>query len=74
MGRSVNRATEPIDNDELSTQRTGTWNSDTPEICFAIDTTPDERCPDRAIIADITRDDAWVAVDETDTMVLDAWR
>lgn len=47
---------------------------DTPEIVFAIDETADERCPNRAIIADITRDDAWVAVDEMDTMPLDEWR
>lgn len=45
-----------------------------PETVFAIDETPDERCPDRAIIADITQDDAWVAVDSTDTLSLTEWQ
>ena len=48
--------------------------TDAPTIVFAIDETPDERCPNRAIIADITRDDAWIATDSTDTAVLTEWR
>ncbi|WP_423745735.1 hypothetical protein V5735_07205 (plasmid) [Haladaptatus sp. SPP-AMP-3] len=55
----------------LGRRRDGT---DAPEIVFAIDETPDERCPNRAIIADITRDDAWIATDSTDTVVLTEWR
>ncbi|WP_266075647.1 DUF7556 family protein [Haladaptatus caseinilyticus] len=49
-------------------------NEEAPEIVFAIDETADDRCPDRAIIADIVRDDAWVAVDLPDALVLEEWR
>ncbi|SIQ84410.1 hypothetical protein SAMN05421858_0581 [Haladaptatus litoreus] len=51
-------------------ERTG---DDEPEIVFAIDETPDERCPDRAIIADITRDDVWLAVDLPNALTLADW-
>ncbi|WP_435152324.1 DUF7556 family protein [Haladaptatus sp. DFWS20] len=49
-------------------------NDETPEIVFAIDETPDERCPNRAVIADITRDNAWLAADLPDALVLEDWR
>ncbi|WP_231184226.1 hypothetical protein [Haladaptatus sp. DYF46] len=48
--------------------------TDAPTIVFAVDETPDERCPNRAIIADITRDDAWIAADSGETTVLVEWR
>jgi hypothetical protein len=48
--------------------------TDAPTIAFAIDETPYERCPNRAIIADITRDDAWIAADSEETAVLAEWR
>jgi hypothetical protein len=48
--------------------------TDASTIVFAIDETPGERCPNRAIIADITRDDAWVAADSGETAVLAEWR
>ncbi len=47
---------------------------DAPKIVFAIDETSDERCANRAIIADITRDDAWVAGDESKAILLAEWR
>ncbi|WP_458210198.1 DUF7556 family protein [Haladaptatus sp. NG-SE-30] len=53
---------------------TVTAGNDSPEIIFPIDETPDENCPDKAIIADIARDDAWVAVDLPDARPLEAWR
>ncbi len=49
-------------------------NESDPEIWFAIDETPDERCPNRAIIADITRDDAWLAADLPDALSIEEWR
>ncbi|GAA0245553.1 hypothetical protein ACFFQF_04785 [Haladaptatus pallidirubidus] len=52
-------------------ERTG---DDKREVVFAIDETPDERCPDRAIIADITQDDVWLAVDLPDALMLEEWR
>lgn len=48
--------------------------TDAPTIVFAIDETPDERCPNRAIIADITQDDAWIAADSREAAVLAEWR
>lgn len=49
-------------------------NDEKPEIVFAIDETPDERCPNRAVIADITRDNAWLAADLPDALMLEDWQ
>ncbi|WP_101295573.1 DUF7556 family protein [Halegenticoccus soli] len=49
-------------------------DGDAAEIVFTVDGGDDESAPERAIIADITRDDAWVMVAEADALELSEWR
>lgn len=46
----------------------------TSNIVFAIDAVHDRNCSAIAIIADITKDDAWITADVSDIAQLDAWR
>ncbi|WP_129113249.1 DUF7556 family protein [Halegenticoccus tardaugens] len=48
-------------------------SAETTEIVFAIDEGGEETEP-RAIIADLTRDDAWIAVGANEAPELSAWR
>lgn len=52
-------------------RRTG---NDDAEIVFAVDESDDERHPDRAIIADIARDGAWISTPAADAPRLSEWR
>lgn len=49
-------------------------DSDAAEIVFSIDEDGDESGAERAIIADITRDDAWIAAPAADAPRLSEWR
>ena len=48
--------------------------NDVAEIVFSVDGGGDENDPERAIIADITRDDAWIAIRTPAALRLSEWR
>lgn len=56
--------------------KSGTWDAGNrkSEIVFAVDTTLSGKSSETAIIADITKDDAWIAIDRAAAAELDAWR
>ncbi|GAA0239013.1 hypothetical protein ACFFQF_28855 [Haladaptatus pallidirubidus] len=49
-------------------------SKDTSNIVFVIDADHDKKRTDIAIIADITKDDAWIIADAGDAFQLDIWR
>ncbi|WP_227357535.1 DUF7556 family protein [Haladaptatus salinisoli] len=51
----------------------GTGNLDS-NVVFAVDTALPGKTSETAIIADITKDNAWIAIDSAAAAELDAWR